>query len=281
MKWLKKLVLCIFVFMPTIVDAGILSFNNLKTISKDKYSFTITAKDMEINYLKGNLVITNGAITKITMASGWLNKTGNNNNFYFYRSGISKGEYTIATVEVVMTGDSKFSGSDLKYGAYKCVVDNYGNYFGEEGNIVNETTYKNTCGRSKDATLKSLVPSVGSLSPNFSKNNLFYTLNVDNNISKVDFEATPNDPKAKIKSGDSCALTNYLTNCYIEIESESGEVKTYIVSVYKENYQMPPSDIKNFKVYNATLNKKFSQNVTSYNLTPDKDSETFYFTLPW
>lgn len=277
MKWLKKVILCFVIFIPTIVDAGILNIGNLKTISKDKYSFTISVKDMEINYLKGNLVITNGTIDKITMSNGWVNKTGNNNSFYFYRSGTKKGEYTIATVEVVMTGDSEYSGSNLKFGKYTCSVDNYGNYFGEEGTVVNETTYKNTCGKSKDATLKSLVPSIGNLSPKFSSNAYVYTLTIDSDINVVNFAAVTNDTKAKIKSGTSCQLKNYLTNCNIEVESESGNINTYSIAVIRETYKNPSGEIKNFKVINGTLNKTFNQNVTSYDLTPSNGAETIYF----
>lgn len=279
MKWFNKLIICLFALLPTFVSAGSISFDNPKRLASDRYSFTLTVKDIDLNYLSGKINVTNGTIDKVTMSNGWSNKNGTKNSFYFYHDGISTGKYLVATFEVVMTGDSEYSISDFKYGSYTCEKDSYNNYFGPNGELVNETTFNNECGKSKDATLKSLKPSIGVLSPSFSSNNYYYTLKADNDVSLVTFTAIPTNEKAKVLSGTNCTLKNAVTNCLIEVVSEYGTTKTYTISVYKENYQNETLTINNFKVHNGSLNKTFNETTHSYDLTPDKNAEYIYFTF--
>lgn len=276
MKYLKKIIIGCLCMFPMLVNAGSISLNNPIRISNEKYTFTLTIKDLDLNYISGKIKITNGFITKITMANGWENKTGTNNNFYFYKDGLSKGNYLVATFEVTMTGNSEYTLSDFQYGANLCKKDNYGNYIGKNGNIVNETTYKNECEKSKDATLKSLVPSVGTLSPSFSSTTDFYSLKVNQDINTITFQATPKDEKAGIISGTYCTLTNLITDCEIKVKAEAGDIKSYIVRVYKDSLE---SQINDFKVHNGKLNTTFDENKTNYTLTPDANAEFIYFSF--
>ena len=168
MKKIKTILILfiITILLPFVVEAGNIRFNYPTKTSANTYEFTLTVDNINLNSISGSIGVTNGTITKITMSNNWINKTGTNNTFYFYHDGASTGSYTVATIEVTMTGNSEYTINNLKYGLNKCVMEQ-GNYFGENGNLVSKSTYESTCSKSKDATLKSITVSSGTLSPKF------------------------------------------------------------------------------------------------------------------
>jgi hypothetical protein len=265
----------IYIILPVRVNAGSISFNNPQTTSSNKYTFTITTNDLDLNYIKGNLNITNGVISNITMANGWINKTGNNNEFYFYYDGISKGSYQVATVEVTMSDNSVYTVSNLKYGTYTCQIDS-GLIFGEAGKITDSETYNNTCNLSKDATLKSLSSSVGAFTTSFNRNNYYYNLKVSSDVKVVTFNAIPSDSSAKIISGQSCDVT-VNKECQIKVAAAYGNTKTYYVYIINE--QTTSNEITNFKVVGGSLNTAFKTDVYEYTLTPSDNATDIYFTF--
>lgn len=235
-KIIKKIViLSIFIYLlPIKVSAGNVIFRNPENIAQNKYKIDLAVKDISLNYLRGNINVTNGTITNITTTSGWINKM-DNNNFYFYHNGIKTGDYVVATFEVTMTmmADSEYSIGDIDYGIYNCKRDIYGNYFDENGNIVSAIIFNNSCGKSKDATLKNLSSSVGFLSPDFSSNNYYYDLNVSNTVNSVDFNVVTSNKYASV-SGTKCLLNSNVTECNIIVTSQAGNTKIYNVIVYKK-----------------------------------------------
>ena len=123
MKKIKNIlfVLIIMVLFPKIVYAGDIRFNEPVKTSPNTYEFTVVVNNINLNVITGNLSISNGTITNVKMSSSWMNKTGNNNNFYFYHDGASTGSYTVATIEVTMTGNSEYKVNNLSYKLNKCV----------------------------------------------------------------------------------------------------------------------------------------------------------------
>lgn len=286
MKRLKKILfLCTFLFiMPLFVQAGSIRFNTPEKVSATSYKFTLTVQDMELNHISGKISISNGTISNIVMSSGWMNKTGNNNTFYFYRNGVSVGDYTVATIYVTMTGNSRYSVSDVDYGTLKCTKDIYGTYFGDKGNVVNESTYLSVCGKSKDATLKSLSLSNGSLSPSFSPSLEIYSATVENGVNAISIFATPNYSKAKIISGTHCTLNIGLNTCKVVVQAEAGNTKTYSITVVRKGNSggvQPSSDasIRDLKVHNGTLVSSFSSSKTEYDVKVSKTTTEIYFTF--
>lgn len=279
MKWLKKIiVISLFSLgLVNVVEAGTISFNNPKKISDNKYRFTLTVNDIDLNYLSGNIKITNGTLTKVTMANQWISETGNNNTFYFYRNGLGNEEPLIATFEVEMTGNSEYTVDNLKYGMLKCQKDNYGHYFGPTGNLVAASSFASLCTKSNDATLKSLSSKAGTLSPVFSSNNYSYFLQVNKYATAVFFDAIPNNEKAEVKSGKSCTLKDTITKCNIIVKSEAGTTKTYTVTVSKT--KDTSTFVDNFKVHNGVLNQEFNKNTLSYKITPNEGAEYIYFSF--
>lgn len=285
MKKIKEIFLIIIaiLFLPIVVKAGAIRFNAPVKTSPNTYTFTLTIENMNLNYIQGTLNISNGKITKINMDSSWINKTGTNHDFYFYHNGRKSGSYTVATIEVTMTDNSEYTVQNLKYGLNKCTIDNYGNYFGENGSLVSKSIYDSTCAISKDASLKSLTVSSGTLSPIFESTLELYNVTVENSVNQITFQATPNHSKTKIISGKTCSLKVGINLCKIITQAEAGNTKTYTITVTRKNASnntlSTDASITNFQVHGGTLTKAFQPDVKEYDIKVNKDSKKIYFTF--
>lgn len=96
--------------------------------------------------------------------------------------------------------------------------------------------------QSNDATLKSLIPNRGTLSPSFSSNTTSYTLEVDSNVNTVSFTATTTDRGATVQSGTTCTLQGNSTACNIIVKAENGTTKRYTVNVNKKTSSAEPTN---------------------------------------
>lgn len=132
--------------------------------------------------------------------------------------------------------------------------------------------------KSTDATLKNLVADKGTISPTFTSANTSYTLDVPQGTAKVNFTATVNDSKAKIKSGASCTLTGETTNCNIVVQAESGATKTYTVKVTRPRTPGSDATLKNLVPDKGTLSPAFSGSSTEYVLDVPEGTEEVNFT---
>ncbi len=272
-------IICLWVFLPLYVKAGSIIYGDDVRLNENQYTFDLKAQDMDLNYISGQIKITNGKIINVVMANGWENKTGNSNTFSFQRTSAINGNYKIATFTVTMTNNSTYSISNLQYGKYTCTKDNYGNYYNLNSQKVSFSEYQNSCDNSKDATLKSVFPSYGSLAPSFNPHITEYTLKIDSDVEEVNFNAVPNHQKAKIVSGNICKLTNAYTNCYLVVESASGYRQTYLFKVSKLVIDHSLDGITNFTVHNGHLTEAFNDRKYTYTLIPDSATNPIYFSL--
>lgn len=277
------ILLLIVFFLPVVVNAGTIHFNNPVKTSENTYEFTVTVDNINLNYINGNISVTNGTITKITMSSSWINATGTNHNFYFYHNGKSTGTYQVATIEVTMTDNSEYSIHNLTYGLNKCTIDFYGNYFGENGTLVSKTTYDSTCSISKEASLKSLTVSSGTLSPKFDSSLELYNVTVSNSISAITFNAVPTNSKAKVISGSTCSLKVGVNLCKIVVQAEAGNTKTYTITVTRKNVfnttLSSDASISSLEVHGGTLTKAFDPNIKEYDVQVNDNTKEMYFTF--
>lgn len=127
---------------------------------------------------------------------------------------------------------------------------------------------------SNDATLKSLAPNVGSLSPAFNSGTTNYTIgNIPANTGSITFNASVTDPKAIVTSGRTCNLSSKVTTCNIVVKAEDGTTKTYAIEVTKREEQpVEPAKnndatLKSLDVSGFTLIPTFNKNTTSYNIS--------------
>lgn len=268
---------------PILVKAGEIRFNEPVKTSNNTYEFTLTVDNIKLNTISGNIGVTNGKITKVTMSNSWLNKTGNNNTFYFYRNGGMTGSYTVATIEVTMTDNSKYTINNLSYKLNKCVTDSYGNYFGENGSLVSKSTYDATCSISKDASLKSITPSSGSIAPKFDPSLELYSITVNNNVSSINWNPVVNNAKAKVISGSTCSLKVGVNLCKIVVQAEAGNQKTYTITTTRKNAAnntlSTDASISNLEVHGGTLTKTFDPNIHEYDVKMNKNASSLYFTF--
>lgn len=285
MKKIKNYLIGILVLLqfPLVVEAGEIRFNKPVKTSNTTYEFTLTVDNIKLNTISGNIGITNGKITKITMSNSWINQTGNNHTFYFYRNGSMTGSYAVATIEVTMTDNSEYSIHNLSYKLNKCVKDAYGNYFGERGSLVSKSTYDATCSISKDATLKSIRPSSGSIAPKFDPSLELYSITVNNNVSSIKWNPVVNNNKAKVISGSTCSLKVGINLCKIVVKAEAGNQKTYTITTTRKNASnntlSTDASIRNLEVHGGTLTKKFSPSTHEYNVKMNKNESRLYFTF--
>ncbi len=90
--------------------------------------------------------------------------------------------------------------------------------------------------KSDNNYLKELTVKGGTISPNFERQVIEYSVKIDNNINEIDITAKPEDTRAKIKGTGKIDITN-LSKCKIEVVSESGTTRTYFINIVKQNTQ--------------------------------------------
>ena len=131
--------------------------------------------------------------------------------------------------------------------------------------------------RSSDNTLKSLSVSKGSLDPEFDSSKTTYSINVDNDVTKIDVDALPNDEKASVSILGNTNLKEGMNTITIKVTAENESVKTYTINVNRKKSGNKPAEetvnkssnnlLKSLLVGDGTLKPNFDSNVTEYAIT--------------
>lgn len=116
---------------------------------------------------------------------------------------------------------------------------------------------------SNNNNLSSLAVLDNSIKPSFNKAITLYTVTVGNDVNSIAIEATAEDPKATISGLGSHTLNVGENQLVVEVTSESGIKKSYVVIVTKEGSNN--NDIVSLVVNNGVITPEF----TSSNLTYD------------
>lgn len=246
------------------------------------FQFTLSVEGVDLNYVSGTIQLTNGRITNIQTVGEWQNRTGNSPEFYFWRSGISTGNYTIATVDVEIYGEASLEVDAFTSRANTCAKDPYGLYFGPNGTTVTESEYRNLCFNG-DATLKNIYVSSGTLSPEFNRDIFKYTITVPWNVDTMTFTPIVNVSSSTVISGTTCALNEpgSATTCEIVVRAENGTERIYQIIVNREKEPEPikssDTSISNLKVENGTLTEEFRKEITEYTVYVKKGTEYVSF----
>ena len=119
-----------------------------------------------------------------------------------------------------------------------------------------------------DATLSSLAVSSGTLVPSFSRTVTEYSVVVGSNAEALRIKAQTTDKSASFSVkcdgvfGEAVKLKEGENKIVVEVTSEDGSIKKYLVSCVK----LPASnaDLKMIELVNVTLEPKFGSNVLSY-----------------
>ena len=87
--------------------------------------------------------------------------------------------------------------------------------------------------------LTKLIPSAGTLDPEFNKETLEYTLKLTNEVSTLSFTVKAEDSKAKVTGHEESGVSDGESVRLITVTAENGDVKTYKVKVQKETESEP------------------------------------------
>lgn len=138
--------------------------------------------------------------------------------------------------------------------------------FGESKSYVIVVTRK----ASSNNNLSSLIPSVGTLNPEFSKNTTNYTVLVENNITEIDFTATVEDTgKATVTITGPSHLLVGDNNYVVKVVAEDNTPKEYNVKVTRkassnnllEYIKVNGEDIEDFVFETETYTLTVSNNI--------------------
>ncbi len=285
MKKLKKIRRCLLVAilislicLPMSIFAAdnvTFSFNgssNVNTNTEFVVDFVIN-NPKELNGSSGSLSIDNPSCISIKTVSPAGDNIVVNNNTFVYTSLLGLNE-TKTILKVTLKSGLSNCTTNLRMSNIKAA------FFDSEKNLSKISTTKAiTVGestQSSDATLKSLRPSTGSLSPAFSPSVTKYEMSVGSGTNTVTFTGVPSDSGARIVSGSTCNLASSSTTCKIVVKAEDGKTKEYSVVVKKDdgntNTDTPAPNLSD----DATLK---SLNVSGYTLTPRFNKNTTVYSM--
>lgn len=119
-----------------------------------------------------------------------------------------------------------------------------------------------------DASLKSLISSVGRFNKAFDSEVLEYTLYVDSYVSSVTLSGELNDEYAITEDFKTYILTGDNTQISINVTAEDGTVKTYRVNVVKV-YKSSNNNLSSLIIDGYEI--EFDKNTLEYKITVDSD----------
>lgn len=110
----------------------------------------------------------------------------------------------------------------------------------EQENLNNVTEVKST-----DNYLQSLKVEGYTLTPEFDKQVLEYTIKEDITSNEINIKATANNEKASISGIGTIQIEEGKGNCRIDVTAESGSVRTYIIKINKTESTVAETNEKN------------------------------------
>ena len=125
--------------------------------------------------------------------------------------------------------------------------------------------------------LKSLVPSVGVLSPEFNKETLNYTIGVPEGTSEITLTAEPEEVISTISGDGLHSIVPGDNNISIIVTSESGDVKTYTVKVTRGLSNN--TNIESITPSNGTLSPEYNDEINKYNINVSNDTNILDFDI--
>lgn len=140
-------------------------------------------------------------------------------------------------------------------------------------------TLKITRKANSDATLSVITTSEGILVPEFDKDNLNYSINVENDIETIDIKGIPNVNTTSVTGNGTYKLVSGNNIIELVTEAEDGTTKTYKINVYKD--KSDNDNINYLLMEEGIITPTFDPNIISYTaLVPNSVSKgTFHVEL--
>ncbi|MCM1053584.1 MAG: cadherin-like beta sandwich domain-containing protein [Ruminococcus sp.] len=129
-----------------------------------------------------------------------------------------------------------------------------------------KTTYliNVTRGASANNYLTSLEVEGYNISPTFNKETLYYTLEVPNDISKVNIKAILEDPSSTVTGTGETSLNVGRNDKYVTVTSSDGVIRTYTISITRKD--LSNTKIMDLIVKNGELQPHFDKDTNKYNV---------------
>lgn len=165
------------------------------------------------------------------------------------------------TTTATISGD--VGKQDLKIGKNQFII----RVIAENGNKkVYTINITRESGKSTNNYLKSLTLSNGNI--NFKKATKTYNVNVDNNVDKVTIGADLEDSKSSFENGFGPRVVNLSlgnNTVYIKVRSESGQVRTYILYINRNDGRDSDSSLKDITLSSGKIS--FDKDTLEYKVT--------------
>ncbi len=187
--------------------------------------------------------------------------------------------YTVSSVNVsaaTASSAAKVSGAgnkSLSYGSNTVTIKVTAQNGDEKTYTINITRESDT--RSTDNNLKSLTFESFNITPIFSSSTTSYSVVVPYNVTTGDVVATTNNSKASVVISGNTDFEVGTNEITINVTAENGLVKTYTLSVIREEEvvieKSSDSSLKSLEIENQEINPEFSADNTIYNLNVEND----------
>ena len=209
-----------------------------------------------------------GRISEIGIENGELSPVFNKNK-YSYKLRIESDEKIIKINRVKTVekeGTYKIEG-DLT----KVETGNVIKIIGESADKKDKKEYVIEVERekSRNANLKEIKVSEGSLSPEFNKEIKEYTLKIGENVERVKIEGIKESEKASVQGNGVYEGKNQIVN--IVVVSENGEVNVYRVKIEKEKNRN--NYLKSLKVKGKEISPEFNKEINEYEVVVSEEED--------
>lgn len=121
--------------------------------------------------------------------------------------------------------------NNIVYGSFADYTDEDAERDTQE--LIEEHNHDFDSKKSENNYLSRLNITGGTLSPNFERQTLNYSLKIESNINEIDVVAEAEDKNAKINGNGKIDISN-IEECKIEVIADSGTVRTYIIKIIKD-----------------------------------------------
>jgi len=221
---------------------------------KRTYYVTVNRSKATDNYLESLEVKTGNTVYTLDPL---FNKGTNN-----YTVNVPVGTETV-TLNGTISSTATVTGlgtKEVKVGENKCLI----NVTSENGDI---NTYTVTVIReaSTNNYLTDLIPSVGSLQPNFSYTETNYTLNLDSGAGILSFEYATENTGAKVSGHESQVVPDGQSTRTITVTAEDGSERVYTITVIKE--RTDNAKLSSLSVEGYEFDIEFDSDIYEYKIT--------------
>lgn len=150
----------------------------------------------------------------------------------------------------------------------------------QEKTITYNLNIEREDGRSDDNTLRSLTVSGKKVNLTDS---LEYEVLVDNTLKNAELTAVTNHEKATFLNGygervgsNKITLSGEKTKVEVKVQAENESIRSYSITIIKENYKSPDNTLKSLKINEINFN--FNPSITEYNLNCDNSLDKINIT---